>query len=99
LPPRKVITALVTVATTVHAPHVLRLGLGSVPLAQLRPVLLQLRDVIDRFPIWSAAKTDQETGRMVCFRHRLRRLGDAARAAFVAWIMIVVNVFSIFMSQ
>lgn len=38
-------------ATTVHAPHALRLGLSSVPLAQLKPVLLQVRDAIDRFPI------------------------------------------------
>jgi DNA-binding transcriptional MocR family regulator len=38
-------------ATTRHAPHALRLGLSSVPMEQLRPVLMQVREVIERFPI------------------------------------------------
>ncbi|QEI06665.1 PLP-dependent aminotransferase family protein [Pigmentiphaga aceris] len=38
-------------ATTRHAPHALRLGLSSLPTAQLRSVLMQVRDTIDRFPI------------------------------------------------
>ena len=38
-------------ATTRHVPHALRLGLSSLPLLQLRPVLEQLRDTIEQFPI------------------------------------------------
>ncbi|MFX1763533.1 PLP-dependent aminotransferase family protein [Paraburkholderia sp. A1RI-2L] len=38
-------------ATTRHAPHALRLGLSSVPMERLRPVLMQVRDTIERFPI------------------------------------------------
>jgi DNA-binding transcriptional MocR family regulator len=38
-------------ATTRHAPHALRLGLGSVPMEQLRPVLMLVRETIERFPI------------------------------------------------
>jgi DNA-binding transcriptional MocR family regulator len=38
-------------ATTRHAPHALRLGLSSVPMEQLRPVLMQVREIIERFPI------------------------------------------------
>jgi len=38
-------------ATTRHVPHALRLGLSSMPLAQLRPVLARLRDTIERFPV------------------------------------------------
>lgn len=38
-------------ATTVHAPHALRLALGSLPVAQLEPVLKQVRETIDRYPI------------------------------------------------
>ncbi|WP_047217662.1 MULTISPECIES: PLP-dependent aminotransferase family protein [Delftia] len=37
-------------ATTPHAPHALRLGLGSVPLPQLEAVLVQLRDTVEGFP-------------------------------------------------
>ncbi len=38
-------------ATTVHAPHALRLGLGSMPFDQLEPALRQVREAIERFPI------------------------------------------------
>ncbi|GAB3625829.1 hypothetical protein GCM10027419_06750 [Pandoraea terrae] len=38
-------------ATTRHAPHALRLGLSSVPMEQLRPVLMQVRETIEQFPI------------------------------------------------
>ncbi|MBN3763848.1 PLP-dependent aminotransferase family protein [Burkholderia sp. Ac-20365] len=38
-------------AATRHAPHALRLGLSSVPLEQLRSVLMQVRETIERFPI------------------------------------------------
>ncbi|WP_144639737.1 PLP-dependent aminotransferase family protein [Bordetella genomosp. 13] len=38
-------------AATRHAPHALRLGLSSVPLAQLKPVLRQVRQTIEAFPI------------------------------------------------
>lgn len=38
-------------ATTRHAPHALRLALGSPPIAQLPSVLEQVRDTIERFPI------------------------------------------------
>jgi DNA-binding transcriptional MocR family regulator len=38
-------------STTRHAPHALRLGLSSVPLEQLKPVLMQVRETIERFPI------------------------------------------------
>ncbi|SAI35757.1 GntR family transcriptional regulator [Bordetella ansorpii] len=38
-------------AATRHAPHALRLGLSSVPLAQLKPVLQQVRETIERFPV------------------------------------------------
>ncbi|KAI5933760.1 Kynurenine/alpha-aminoadipate aminotransferase, mitochondrial [Manis javanica] len=37
-------------ATTPHAPHALRLGLGSVPLPQLEAVLVQLRDTVRLSP-------------------------------------------------
>ncbi|KPA87641.1 PLP-dependent aminotransferase family protein [Pseudomonas sp. RHF3.3-3] len=38
-------------ATTRHAPHALRLGLSSVPSAQLPAVLARVRQVIEDFPI------------------------------------------------
>ncbi|SAI73637.1 GntR family transcriptional regulator [Bordetella ansorpii] len=38
-------------AATRHAPHALRLGLSSVPLAELQPVLQQVRETIERFPV------------------------------------------------
>lgn len=38
-------------ATTRHAPHALRLGLSSVPMEQLRAVLMQVREIIEQFPI------------------------------------------------
>lgn len=38
-------------STSRHAPHALRLGLSSLPTAQLRSVLIQVRDTIERFPI------------------------------------------------
>jgi DNA-binding transcriptional MocR family regulator len=38
-------------ATTKHAPHALRIGLSSVAAAQLRPVLMQVRETIEQFPI------------------------------------------------
>ena len=38
-------------ATTRHAPHALRLGLSSVRMEQLRPVLMQVRATIELFPI------------------------------------------------
>ncbi|WP_109481108.1 PLP-dependent aminotransferase family protein [Paraburkholderia sp. C35] len=38
-------------AATRHVPHALRLGLSSVPVAQLRSVLLQVRETIERYPI------------------------------------------------
>jgi DNA-binding transcriptional MocR family regulator len=38
-------------STTPHAPHALRLGLSSVPLEDLSSVLMQVRSVIERFPI------------------------------------------------
>ena len=38
-------------AATRHAPHALRLGLGSLPMAELGPVLAQVRETIERFPI------------------------------------------------
>ncbi|ALS64177.1 PLP-dependent aminotransferase family protein [Pandoraea apista] len=38
-------------STTRHAPHALRLGLSSVPLEDLRSVLVQVRSIIERFPI------------------------------------------------
>ena len=38
-------------ATTRHAPHALRLGLSSMPYAQVGPVLAQVRDVIERLPV------------------------------------------------
>lgn len=34
-----------------HAPHALRLGLGSVPLEQLRPVLARVRETIEQLPV------------------------------------------------
>jgi DNA-binding transcriptional MocR family regulator len=37
-------------ATTRHVPHALRLGLSSVPLEQLKPVLQQVRETIEGFP-------------------------------------------------
>lgn len=36
---------------TRHAPHALRLGLSSIPADQVRPVLMQIRDTIERFPV------------------------------------------------
>ena len=36
-------------STTRHAPHALRLGLSSVSLEQLKPVLMQVRETIERF--------------------------------------------------
>lgn len=38
-------------STSRHAPHALRLGLSSLPTAQLGTVLMQVRDTIERFPI------------------------------------------------
>jgi DNA-binding transcriptional MocR family regulator len=38
-------------ATTRHAPHALRLGLSSMPLARVGPVLAQVRAIIERLPI------------------------------------------------
>jgi DNA-binding transcriptional MocR family regulator len=38
-------------ATTPHVPHALRIGLSSVPLAQLEPTLLRLRQTIEQFPV------------------------------------------------
>ncbi|GAA5233305.1 PLP-dependent aminotransferase family protein [Verticiella sediminum] len=38
-------------ATTRHAPHALRLGLASMPAERIRPVLGQVRGVIERFPV------------------------------------------------
>lgn len=38
-------------STTRHAPHALRLGLSSVPMEDLFPVLQQVRGIIERFPI------------------------------------------------
>lgn len=38
-------------ATTRHAEHALRLGLSSLPMEQLKPVLVQVRETIERFPI------------------------------------------------
>jgi DNA-binding transcriptional MocR family regulator len=38
-------------ATTRHAPHALRLGLSSMPAEQLRPVLTNVREVIERYPV------------------------------------------------
>lgn len=38
-------------STTRHAPHALRLGLSSLPPEQLRPVLVQVRETIERFQI------------------------------------------------
>ncbi|XDF37101.1 PLP-dependent aminotransferase family protein [Paracidovorax avenae] len=38
-------------ATTRHAPHALRLGLSSVDLEELRPVLLRVRETIEQFPV------------------------------------------------
>ncbi|ARP95898.1 aminotransferase-like domain-containing protein [Bordetella genomosp. 13] len=38
-------------AATRHAPHALRLGLSSVPFEQLKPVLAQVRETIERFPV------------------------------------------------
>ena len=38
-------------ASTRHAPHALRLGLGSVPVEGLHAVLTQVRQTIERFPI------------------------------------------------
>tara|TARA_R110000851_G_scaffold333533_1_gene515189 strand:- start:20694 stop:22034 length:1341 start_codon:yes stop_codon:yes gene_type:complete len=38
-------------AITPHVPHALRIGLSSVPLAQLEPTLLRLRQTIEQFPI------------------------------------------------
>lgn len=38
-------------ATTRHAPHALRLGLSSVPMEELKRVLMQVRETIERFPI------------------------------------------------
>lgn len=34
-----------------HIPHALRIGLSSVPLSALRPVLQKLRHVIERYPV------------------------------------------------
>ncbi|WP_087687589.1 PLP-dependent aminotransferase family protein [Pandoraea sp. PE-S2R-1] len=38
-------------ATTQHAPHALRLGLSSMPLEQVHPVLAQVRHIIEHLPI------------------------------------------------
>ncbi|VVD72385.1 GntR family transcriptional regulator [Pandoraea pneumonica] len=38
-------------ATTPHAPHALRLGLSSMPLARVGPVLAEVRHIIEHLPI------------------------------------------------
>jgi DNA-binding transcriptional MocR family regulator len=34
-----------------HAPHALRLGLASIPAERVKPVLMQVREIIERFPV------------------------------------------------